>query len=154
MTSNPYNPHTSLHFSVPSSTAQLVVSPENASVLVGDTVYFTCVGYGGEVETLITWMKGNMELVEDTRLNISSSLMTEGGLPFVVSILEICSVEVGDAGTYSCTADNGLGNETSYFFLTVTPVAGICRICILVNNCFQSIAFYVFHRPSSDRHCS
>ncbi len=111
------------------------MSPENATVKAGSTVYMTCVGYGGEADTWITWSKDGNELFASTRLNFNSSIVTEGGLSFVVSILEICSVEDGDMGMYSCKADNGIGNDTSNFFLTVTPVGGT-DICVMNSHLF------------------
>ncbi len=101
-------------------------------------MFLTCVGYGAESDTWITWRKDDTELTGDARLNINSSVVTEGGLSFVMSILEICSVEVNDTGVYSCMADNGVGSEISYFSLIVTAVGGIytcngCFPCCLWN---------------------
>jgi len=46
-------------------------------------------------------------------------LVTENGVTFVQSILELCSTEEADAGQYSCFAENTLGNDTTSFVLTV-----------------------------------
>ena len=46
-------------------------------------------------------------------------LVTENGVTFVQSILELCSTEEADAGQYSCFAENTLGNDTASFVLTV-----------------------------------
>ena len=104
--------------------AEVVITSQNDSVSAGSTVLLTCVGYGGELYTWITWRKDGIELVEDSRLSINSSLITEGEVSFVLSILEICSAGESDGGDYSCTADNGVGNDTTYFTLSVTSVGG------------------------------
>ena len=96
-----------------------MIASQNGYVPAESTVLLTCVGYGGEMDTWITWRKDGIELVENSRLSINSSLITEGGLSFVLSILVICSANKSNGGDYSCTADNGVGNDTTYFTFDV-----------------------------------
>ena len=100
-----------------------MIAPEDGSVVAGNTVLFTCVGYG-EGSTSVSWKKGDASLVNDSRTTITNDLITEGGVAFVQSVLEICSTEVADTGQYSCTADNGVGIDTTMFALTVTQAGG------------------------------
>ena len=97
-----------------------MIAPEDGLVVAGNTILFTCVGYGGE-STSVSWKKGDASLVNDSRTTITNDLITEGGVTFLQSVLEICSTEVGQ---YSCTADNGVGNDTAMFTLTVTQAGG------------------------------
>lgn len=53
----------------------------------------------------------------DTRVTITTELMTENGVIFVQSTLELYSVEQVDIGQYSCFANNTIGNDTAPFTL-------------------------------------
>ena len=103
---------------------QLVVTP-NASIEVdaGTTVTYVCVGFGEDEPPNIIWEFGDQLLNNDTSslVTIYESQVEENRLVFSQSILELCSVEVENAGMYSCTANNSRGSNSSTFTLNVRP---------------------------------
>ena len=97
----------------------------NASIEVdaGTTVTYVCVGFGEDEPPNIIWRFGDQELTNDTSslVTVYESQLIENGLVFTQSILELCSVEVDNAGMYSCTANNSRGSNSSTFTLSVRP---------------------------------
>ena len=102
---------------------QVVISPGNSTVQAGSTVVFACVGFG-DPRPSVTWSTGGGQLSNGTRITIYEELVTENGVDFVQSILEICSAEETDGGQYSCTVGNALGNASVNFELSVTAAGG------------------------------
>ena len=91
---------------------------QTIAVDAGNTITFVCVAYGIPSPS-ISWTSGDTALNNDSRVTIYEEVVTEDGVIFVNSILELCSTEEADAGQYSCFADNTLGNDTASFVLTV-----------------------------------
>ena len=103
----------------PSDSAEIVIRPnQTIAVDAGNTVTFVCVA-SGDPNPSISWNRGDTVLNNDSRVTIYEDLVTENGVTFVRSILELCSAEEADAGQYSCFAENILGNDTASFVLTV-----------------------------------
>ena len=98
--------------------AQIVIFPSNTNVREGYTVLLTCVAYGDPIPNL-TWSKDGEELSNTSRISLFSSILEEGGLQYPQLTLEICASELEDAGTYTCTAANENGTDSSYLELTV-----------------------------------
>ena len=97
-----------------------MIAPESTSVNVGSTVLITCVA-SGDSPTFITWSnQSEPQLTNSSRVTIYEELVTEGGVTFVQSILEICSVQETDASNYTCSAENDFGTDSATFELTVT----------------------------------
>ena len=65
------------------------------------------------------WSHDNIDLSNDSQITIYEELVVVGGLTFVKSILEICSISAPDGGEYHCTASNQNGTHTANFNLTV-----------------------------------
>lgn len=104
---------------------QLVVTP-NSSIEVdaGATVTYVCVGFSQDELPNILWRFGDEILSNDTSplVTVYESQVMENGLNFTESILELCSVELENAGNYSCTANNSGGSSnSSTFVLNVRP---------------------------------
>ena len=91
---------------------------QTIAVDAGNAITFVCVAYGIPSPS-ISWTSGDTVLNNDSRVTIYEEVVTENGVIFVNSILELCSTEEADAGQYSCFADNTLGNDTASFVLTV-----------------------------------
>ena len=91
---------------------------QTTAVDAGNTITFACVAYG-DPNPSISWNRGDTLLSNDSRVTIYEELVTENGVTFVQSILEMCSAEEADGGQYSCFADNTLGNDTASFILAV-----------------------------------
>ena len=111
-----------IHLLVSAEHPQIVIAP-NASLEVdaGTTVTYVCVGYGEDEPPNIIWEFGDQTLNNDTSdlVTIYESQIMENRLVFTQSILELCSVEVENAGMYSCTANNSRGSNSSTFILNV-----------------------------------
>ena len=102
-----------------SDPAQIVIRPnQTTTVDAGSTITFVCVA-SGDPNPSISWNRGDTVLNNDSRVTIYEDLVTENGVTFLQSILELCSTEKADAGQYSCYADNTFGNDTASFVLTV-----------------------------------
>ena len=105
--------------SPPPAPAQIVIRPnQTTNVDAGNTIVGVCVAYG-DPNPSITWNRGGTALSNDSRVTIYEELVTENGVTFVQSIIEVCSAEVSDAGQYSCFTENTFGNDTAVFELTV-----------------------------------
>ena len=59
----------------------------------------------------------------DSRVSVYSDTLEQGGITFVVSTLEVCSVGLEDDGVYSCVARQGMRNSTAYFTLSVVELS-------------------------------
>ena len=99
-------------------------------MVVGETVLFTCVATG-DLPLSISWSREGSVLQNDSqRVAIYEEEFDENGIVFVQSILQICNTGTGDAGIYSCTAENATANITASFELTVS-VEGKLYCCVL-----------------------
>ena len=79
----------------------------------------TCVA-SGTFAPNISWSKGELVLSNDSvRINIYTVELEEGGITFVRSILEICSLETSDSGTYGCTATLPDNSDSGNFTVSV-----------------------------------
>ena len=73
----------------------------------------------GDPSPSISWNREDTVLNNESRVTTYEELVTEVGVTFVQSNLELCSAEEADAGQYSCFAENTLGNDTASFVLIV-----------------------------------
>ena len=105
------------------SAAEIVIAPPNSEVSEGNTIVLTCVAFGVPNPD-ISWTANGVTLSNESRITVYSELVEEGGVMFVSSMLEICSVGVDDAGRYSCMASYGERNDTIMFNVSVTGVEG------------------------------
>ena len=85
---------------------ELVMISNDTSPLLGDTALLGCVGYG-QPYVLITWSKNGESIMNNSRVTINETEITQGGRLFRQSFLELCSVEFSDDGNYTCTLSNG-----------------------------------------------
>ena len=132
---------------------------------VGSTVLLACVGFGDPIPS-VTWITEDGLLSNNSRITIYESLVTEDGVDFVQSIVEICSVEEADGLEYTCNVRNALGNASVSFDLSVTATGGRYKfiINVLLLLCVKErevhcihqkerhlrLANIYFFRPSSD----
>ena len=85
---------------------QLIVISNDISLTAGDTALLTCVGYG-RPDVQITWSRNGEVVMNSSLITINETDVTRGGRLYKQSYLDLCSVEVSDAGTYTCTVSNG-----------------------------------------------
>ena len=85
---------------------ELIVISNNISLTVGDTALLTCVGYG-QYDVDITWSR-NGEVITNTSLaTVYEQQMTRGGRLYENSFLDLCSLEISDTGSYTCSVSSG-----------------------------------------------
>ena len=84
----------------------------------GDTVSLVCTATGRPYST-IQWYRDGTEVTNGSLTSIYNEQFEANGLLFTSSILEVCSVSPGDAGTYSCVATNLAGNDSIDFDIQV-----------------------------------
>ena len=111
----------SLSLSLSLGVPEIVIAPQSSSVTAGNTILFSCVAVGDPYPS-ITWIRDDgSEIMNDSmRISVYASQQDQGGVVFIHSILEICSVEAADAGYYTCVASNSLGSSNSSFQVDVT----------------------------------
>jgi len=101
--------------------ATIEVHPNNhVEINAGNSLILTCVGYGVPLPFLY-WSRGGRELTNNSRVIITEDMALEGdsGVAVVKLSMEICRSGTTDAGFYSCTAVNDIGNSTFMFMLSV-----------------------------------
>ena len=111
------------HYNSSAERPQIVISPGNSTVDAGYTTMLTCVGFSDPTSS-ITWSMEGAEVNNGTRINIYEDLVVVNGVNWVLSILEICSVDYFDRGQYSCTIGNAIMNATATFELSVNVEGG------------------------------
>ena len=100
--------------------ARIVISPGDLSeVSAGDTVTLSCVGYGDPLPSVFWTNSSNELLMNSSQITIFEDTLSESGLRFVKSILEVCNMEPRMSGEYSCTSRNEFSNQTARFQLSV-----------------------------------
>lgn len=73
----------------------------------------------GDPIPAIDWLRDGSLLENSTDVVISRDLVTEGGVTFSRSILEVCSLDLSDEATYTCVANSSAGEDTASFSLDV-----------------------------------
>ena len=101
-----------------------MIKPDDINVVAGNTILATCVGYG--VNPTITWSKGEVTLSNETdssgRVSVYEETFYQNGLLFIQSILEICSTEDSDTGSYTCTVSSQTSSDQATFNVTVNTL--------------------------------
>ena len=102
-----------------------MIQPESSEFVEGNTVIFTCVAYGGPGNPNITWSNYGSDLYPSDSIRIYQEVLVEGGIEFVVSMLEICGISEEEAGLYTCSAtlSTGLTATSSAFWINVTALS-------------------------------
>jgi len=100
-----------------------VVHPEAANdVTAGTSALLVCVASGYPLPS-ITWSAIG-ETINETEISIYTEILMQGGLTFIKSVLEICSVEKNSVTSYQCTAESSASNDTFQFELLVATLGG------------------------------
>ena len=110
----------------------MLVAPESSIAVAGSTLLLPCVAYSySDDESAIplstpTWKKGDTLLQNDSRVIVHEAVhMTRGGLTLIKSVLELCSVDLEDSGTYSCIVSTGEEEQdTSTFQIVILSTHG------------------------------
>ncbi|KAK4811634.1 hypothetical protein QYF61_022727 [Mycteria americana] len=81
---------------------------EEVTATINGTVHFKCEAAGHPVPT-VTWLWNNVPVAVSPRHRL-----LEGG-----TVLQVAAVEAGDAGSYTCVAENPAGSAEKHFALAV-----------------------------------
>lgn len=101
-----------------------MIHPENVTEYSGgSSVLFQCSAYGAPLPA-ISWSHDGEALGNSSRSIIYQEVVTEGGVTFLKSTLEICRAGRLDAGTYSCTGNSLIDSDTASFKFAVDTVEG------------------------------
>ena len=96
----------------------MLLSSQTIAVDAGSAISLTCVAYGVPSPS-ISWNNRSTLLRNGSRVTIYEGQLTENGVTFVQSILQLCGAVEADTGQYSCFTNNTLGNDIAFFDLTV-----------------------------------
>lgn len=115
----------------------------------GSTASLTCVAYGEPIVPSITWSKNGGNLNNDSRITTSEAIVSEAGVRFVKSTLEICNTDGSDSDQYTCFASRGTTGDRYVFQLTVNTKKGQYNEGPSVNNYIAEL-----HTPNVVTLCS
>ena len=117
---------------VPQEPPVIIFKPSDTDVSYGSTVLLTCIFYGDPIPS-IYWLNDTSLIVNSTDIMVYQEVITDWGVTFSRSILEVCSVDLSDEANYSCAANNSVGDEFAFFSLTVfTEGRSGWNICTLI----------------------
>ena len=97
----------------------LSVSSEFVEVVAGSNVSLTCSAVGFHLPN-ISWTVPDPL---NDGITISHTVINDS---FIASQLDIFVTEQTDTGNYSCTAENGISDDTGYIFLQVLGIYSVC----------------------------
>ena len=120
-------------FSTGTADHELIVISDDAFLAAGDTALLLCVGHG-QPDVQITWSRNGENITNTSLVTIYEEEVTRGERLFVHSFLELCSVEVSDAGSYICTVSNGQATTIASTQLFVTGTYENYHKCIEDHN--------------------
>ena len=99
--------------------AAIVIRPNVTEPFTeGDTVSLVCTA-SGRPYPMIQWYKDGVLITNESLTFIYNEEFESNDLLFTSSILELCSVDEDDVGTYSCRASNSAGNDSIEFDIAV-----------------------------------
>ena len=120
----------------PLETPFIVVRPSDTEATYGDTVLLTCVAFGDPLPTFY-WLHNSqpVENSTDSTTLVFDDYVTEYGITFVRSILQLCSVTFEAEGYYTCVANNSAGVETANTSLQVISTGMYMYMYICIYSC-------------------
>ena len=87
----------------------ITVVSGSTTLVVGETTLLACVRYGyGQTTLPAVWSHNGQVVVNSTRVYVFEETRTVSGLEFAVSYLQLCSAEMADSGTYTCSVENSV----------------------------------------------
>ena len=103
------------------STVAIISISNNTEINAGTTATFVCVATGTPNPGII-WLKENVPLDPDERINITENVYND---TLVNSVLEIHDTRSNDTGTYTCLASISEFEATASFNLTVVTAPAL-----------------------------
>ena len=100
----------------------IVSAPVSQDISYGVTTFMSCIAYVGntaqnvdQLSTTLTWWGPNSQQLTNSTTDVTvytESTTTQSGQVFIKSILQICSFEPANEGTYSCQVSNSNGQDS------------------------------------------
>ncbi len=112
-----------------------VVAISNATTVEsGAAAVLVCVGFAGSSEASISWHHDGQTLMNGSYSTIYEELLDQGGRSFKISYLQLCNAQTSQTGNYTCSVSNGVENETSEVFLSVTGEHFVVQVNVMAAN--------------------
>jgi len=135
-------------FAIIYTIGEIVVRPEAVNdVTAGTSALLACVASGHPLPS-ITW-NAIGETINETEISIYTEILMQGGLTFIKSVLEICSVGKNSVTNYQCTAESSASNDTFQFELLVATLGGKVAC-----NGFTNVNMYIYTLNAPNNCCS
>ena len=100
----------------------------------GEAAILVCVGFG-EPDVNITWSRDDQVISNSSLVSIYEEDLTRGDRLFKQSFLQLCSLQMSDSGTYTCTVSNGKASITSTTELSVGECVNWRILIVIVCVC-------------------
>ena len=86
---------------------------------VGETAVLTCIHFGGP-DGNIGWRFNGAPLTNTSLITVFNEEIVQGTGHYKQSFLQLCSIAMSSAGSYTCVVNNRLGTNTATTQLVVT----------------------------------
>ena len=132
---------------------ELAVISSHTSVGAGETAILVCVGFG-EPDVNITWSRDDQVISNSSLVSIYEEDLTRGDRLFKQSFLQLCSLQMSDSGTYTCTVSNGKASITSTTELSVGECVNWRTLLVCMFKCFYILVYYVLPTTCKNSSCN
>ena len=98
--------------------AEVVAISNSSSLVEGETALLVCVGYS-RIDVEISWSLNGQTLQNSSLVTIYEEEVVRSSRTFKQSFLQLCSLELSDAGDYTCEVTNGQTTDNATITLDV-----------------------------------
>ena len=88
-------------------------------VEAGQSAILVCIGYGSEAALSVSWNRGDQTISNGTYETIYEEWIEVGGRTYLQSFLQLCNVQLTEAGNYTCMVTDGVSSTSSDVIVTV-----------------------------------
>ena len=96
----------------------MVALSNDTSLVEGETVLLACVG-SSRIDVDISWSLNGQTVQNSSLVTIYEEEVVQGSRTFKQSFLQLCSLELSDAGDYTCEVTNGQTTDNATLTLDV-----------------------------------
>ena len=98
--------------------AEVVAISNSTSLVEGETALLVCVGYS-RIDVDISWSLNGQTVQNSSLVTIYEEEIVQGSRTFTKSFLQLCSLELSDAGEYTCEVTNGQTTDNATLIIDV-----------------------------------
>ena len=102
----------------------------STSLFERETALLVCVGYS-RIDVDISWSLNGQTVQNSSLVTIYEEETVRGSRTFTKSFLQLCSVELSDAGDYTCEVTNGQTTDNATATLDVLSRLFFCFVLSL-----------------------